>query len=606
MAGELNMSQIRFFAVSTCFAVVATMVPSLDPVAIAQATRVVTVTGVIEDAMTGAKVAGLNVELVGPYGPAGEQLPNTAARGAISDQEGRYVLADVAPGLYKHGGRAAGFASVIYGQANADSPGRDLIVGTVDVTVRLQAWRLPSVSGRVLDERGEAVTGAVVVALRRSARAGQFLWVNEGSANSDDSGAYRIGGLPAGTYAVAVIASTLSTFTEGVTSAPSDPGHSASHATLAPVVRVGNGLVRSTAGSAPVLAKAGSGEFDIYAISFHPAAISLDLASTFVLAYGDSRAAVDINRQRSPAGSLTGVVGATDGASGLVARLLLRSRSRAPRQVEEVATTEVKSDGTFSFWALPPGQFDLVISPSAASPSPASALYAHQVASVEPKRVSRVELAARRGFTITGRIVPLDGVTIDPALWRRFLVGFEALTSFVHSEPVQFRVDAAGAFTMTTLPGRFQVNMGSPAPLVFAGARVGTGARMTELDLDESTSAVELLVAARPTEISGVVSAGRAEALASSVVYAFSSAQGVENAPVAHPRSFAEGAVNPNGAFRIAGLLPGEYLVVAVQGGLGKDWQSPEVLRKLRGLGKRVTLSAAGVATADLRLETVR
>jgi hypothetical protein len=62
------------------------------------------------------------------------------------------------------------------------------------------------------------------------------------------------------------------------------------------------------------------------------------------------------------------------------------------------------------------------------------------------------------------------------------------------------------------------------------------------------------------------------------------------------------GRPNQDGRFKVTGLPPENYLVVALPAVNGSEWQDPEFLETLRSLATPVTLSEDDAKTIDLKL----
>jgi hypothetical protein len=67
-------------------------------------------------------------------------------------------------------------------------------------------------------------------------------------------------------------------------------------------------------------------------------------------------------------------------------------------------------------------------------------------------------------------------------------------------------------------------------------------------------------------------------------------------------RHLALGRPNQDGRFRVSGLPPDEYLVVALPAVQGTAWQDPEWLEGLRSVATGLTLSEGDAKTVDLKL----
>ena len=128
---------------------------------------------------------------------------------AMTDQDGRFVFNSLAPGEYRIEVQKTGFAS------SADSTARPstytVAAGQAldDISIVLQKGAV--ISGKILDQKGEPVTDARVMALRRIAPPGASTApprlipaAMQGPQQTNDLGEYRVTGLPPGEYFLAV------------------------------------------------------------------------------------------------------------------------------------------------------------------------------------------------------------------------------------------------------------------------------------------------------------------------------------------------------------------------------------------------------------------
>jgi len=67
-------------------------------------------------------------------------------------------------------------------------------------------------------------------------------------------------------------------------------------------------------------------------------------------------------------------------------------------------------------------------------------------------------------------------------------------------------------------------------------------------------------------------------------------------------RFIAVGRPNQGGRFKVSGLPPENYLIIAVPAIQGSEWQDPEFLESLRPLAQAVTLADGEASTLDLKL----
>jgi hypothetical protein len=260
----------------------------------AQTTETGSISGVVRDAATGAPVRGVVVSLT---------FPRDGTVLNPVDTQGRYTLTGIPQGTYR---------------IRASSPlQKDQIV-----TVTLEAgqnltsvdFQLPNVafvSGRVLDENDKAVPNAQVFFAEKLYDYGA-LWYSLGSerAWTDETGAYRLTGIPAGT-AILVEAQLRRAVTDGDT--PAD--------------------------------------------TFYPHALSVQSAMEIVLSPGETLSGVDIRQIKLPCYCVDGAVeGGPESALDLATKdvLFLDSFSHSA-QTRSVGRTE--PNGTFHVCGLHRGQF---------------------------------------------------------------------------------------------------------------------------------------------------------------------------------------------------------------------------------------------------------
>jgi hypothetical protein len=154
------------------------------------------VEGAVVNAITGQPVRKARLLLT----PVKSGAPVTGA----SDAQGKYVLANVAPGAYRLQVSHEGYLEQNYG---ARKPGEDqkgdsldLSPGSVKTKVDLQMTPLGSIMGHIRDENGDPVRQVDVSALAYGhAPAGKVLQMRSNS-QTDATGEYRIFDLPPGKY----------------------------------------------------------------------------------------------------------------------------------------------------------------------------------------------------------------------------------------------------------------------------------------------------------------------------------------------------------------------------------------------------------------------
>jgi hypothetical protein len=166
--------------------------------------------GQVVVAGTNAPVAGARV-MVFPIGrpsmpPSG---PITLPPQSTTDQNGRFVFNGLAAGQYRLDVQKTGFASLLDPTTRPQmyTVGAGQALDTITIVLQRGAV----ISGKVLDQNGEPVTDARVVALRRinlpngAAIPRLIPTAMQGPQQTNDLGEYRVTGLAAGEYYVAAV-----------------------------------------------------------------------------------------------------------------------------------------------------------------------------------------------------------------------------------------------------------------------------------------------------------------------------------------------------------------------------------------------------------------
>ena len=154
------------------------------------------VNSVSKEPVRRAEVSLMPVGVAGPYGPEGP--PGT--RRATTDQEGKYVFADVDKGRYTLTGQKSGFLRGSYGSRVSRSMGTQIELSEGQSLVDLKIELIPQgvVSGRVVDEENEPLQNVNVSLLRSQYVRGIKQMVPLGNAQTNDRGEFRLLNVPPG------------------------------------------------------------------------------------------------------------------------------------------------------------------------------------------------------------------------------------------------------------------------------------------------------------------------------------------------------------------------------------------------------------------------
>ena len=474
----------------------------------------------------------------------------------VTDDEGRFVLRDLAAGDLSIRAMKAGYVEGAYGRRwpdTANLTGRPLAIGKdehiSDVEIRL--WKFAVVSGQVVDETGEPVIGVTVRALPRKIAAGRAQFTSDFgavTARTDDRGMYRLASLVPGDYVVVipVVSSSVPTVRPNLTPSSADEyAASSSYLTtwmsgssgglIGGSLDVGDesfslldptrlGISRSTptfAGLAP------DGRLLVYETQFYPGVASLSSATVLTFKSGEERAGVNFQMRPVPSVTLSGTLMGPAGPSPNTAIRLVHADTSMLSTDPEISITLTQADGRFKFLGVTPGTYSIkaLRAPrprSAASDLASSTTISTSVASgnsvisfggvssalpTEPtlwgetpvtigdRDVSNVAVVMRVGARISGHIEFADPVQQPP--FSRVSISLERADG---QRPANYSVstapvDATGKFaTYGQTPGKYFIRVSSTPPGWFFTSAQSGGRDISMTPLELGTDNVDDVV----------------------------------------------------------------------------------------------------------------
>lgn len=497
----------------------------------------------------------------------------------MSDDEGRFVFADLSKGVYAIEAAKAGYFDGAYGRQRPEGPSATLALGTDERigNVRIALFKFAAISGQVRDEAGEPVVGAEIEVLSRSWIGGRQMLARAASTVTDDRGSYRVGGLGAGEFVVAAIFRSL------------------------PVIRP-------------------EGDF-VYAVHYFPGATLVEQAVPVSLKVGDERTEIDIPLRlsaaarvfgilRSPAGPVAAPVVLTASAEGL----------GAGAGVELEAAEEMSEpNGRFMFKAVPAGSYVVraLVQPPPVKVgnalTPQRLMWATAPVVVNGDDLSNVDVLLRPGFKMIGSVV-FEGPPRERQprydVLRRLTVTIDSLDVDMRTlgDAATVTVDPSGIFTSKELPpGHYFVRLENPPPgwtlrTITVRGRDISNAPVT---LDADASGLTLTFTERPTELSGFVRSD-AGVLEGATVLVFPRDRTSWTDFGRRPLGLRAARSSRDGSFRFVGLPPGDYHLIAVDDAASVDWQQARRLELLARAATSVTLGDAEKRSLDLRTMVIR
>jgi hypothetical protein len=514
------------------------------------------VQGTVTSADTRTPVRGAEVRL---------NSPGSYRRLATTDGDGRFELTNLPAGEYFLNVSSAGFASMQFGQRRPlDAAAAIRLSEGERFTADVALPRGAAIYGRVFDQFGEPVAGTRVQALRSRIVDGRRRLQSVGAGDqTDDTGAYRVYGLPPGDYFITASAGPPDAVRR-------DP----------PVYYPGTA---SFAEAQPVTLGAGG-----------------DTAADFqLMPVRNARVSgVVLNASGNP---IEAMVQLTSEAVGI--GFAVEGSSFRPAMM---ISGDTGPDGRFTLDNVPPGPYVLRANSSIQAGIVAGIQAANPGAG--PNRAMQ-ELIARGPETAVLPLVVAGDDIADITLTTRpggILTGrFVADSGVVRPIPTGLRVDvrwARGGGGMSMMQGgrgnQFRlVGMSGPFHLAIENLPEGwavsritvDGADVTDepIDLNGRNAAARIVLTDRVTSVTGIVQS-RDEATQHSVLV-FSEDQTRWAYPTRYVRAARAG---DGGRFRITGLPPDErYLALAVDYLEEGEEYDPQLLERLRSRATSFSLS---------------
>ncbi|MFY9745156.1 MAG: carboxypeptidase-like regulatory domain-containing protein [Acidobacteriaceae bacterium] len=508
------------------------------------------ISGAVVSATTGTPLDRAEVSL-STSGPRGSQLAES-----ITTENGSFRFDHLQAGKYRLEASRRGYITAGYQDHDGFFTG--VVIGPNLNTDGLRLQLLPTaiIGGVVTDDAGEPVGGAQVHLFRLDQYTGEGKIGAAGQDTTDDTGTYEFDRLKAGTYYVGVSAAPWYAFHPARKTDPS-----------------GNPLPDDQQPHSPL---------DVaYATTFYENATDSASASAIALNAGD-RDEVDLSMHAVPAIHIQVNLRIAEQASnrGIVMPTLAQEVFGEPQmQPGGVTWTSIRGESqqVGEFGGIAPGHYLLrQFEPMGSSDGPRTA-----AVDLTTNQVVDFAAASVSGVDVSGKVVMASGAKLPN----------RTLVSLVPADPGSSRefavVDADGNFALHNVPpGRYDVQPSA------AGAQLAI-ALMAANGADSEGS--HITVAGDPVLLAATLASG------STTVTGFAQRDGkplggamillVPRDPNASRQLDRRDQSNSDGSFSLAGVIPGSYILVAIEDGWTLEWERPEVIAPYlsRGVAVRVT-----------------
>jgi hypothetical protein len=506
---------------------------------------------------------------------SGEPLSCAAVRVVMSevsipqvftDRDGRYSIEGLSAGSFVVQAAKIGFIPLQYGQRRPLDAERPVVLREGQRRMQID-FTLPhggAVSGTVVDEFGEPLEGASIVAFRVRRDEGRMrAFSTQPPRTTDDRGQYRIAGIDPGTYVVVASA-------RGSVSAPA------------------------------------AGRRRGYASIYYPGTSDPAMAQRIVLDAGRDATAIDFAFTSTPTATVSGSI-VRDAGRPFIGNVTIAPSSRSGAVAIDSWSAPVDMNGRFTVRGVPPGDY-VVKAMSNETPAPSFGMrYLTVAGDADPPSVS---IAVVSGATLEGRLIVDGSPETNVAGLGLTATPSDPDYTPMLGRPTMWARQADGTFRIRGVvgPNRILPTEMPACEGCYLKSVVVNGMDATDRPFDFGISEavirdVEVVVSDAAAEIEGRATDVGGERVRVYSVLVFATDSGLW-----YPRSryVKTASSRPDGSFRVTGLPPGDYFVVAQRRGnaipLGVEPHDSELLEPLSVGAQRVMLVERDRQSVNVRI----
>ncbi len=530
--------------------------------------------------------------------------PDIGAKTAMTDAEGRYEFRDLPAGRFTMSASKAGYVAVQYGQTRPFEQGKpiDLTDGQVMDKVDFSMPRGSVISGRLVDEFGDPMADAVVMAMRSVWAGGRRRLQPTGrSATTNDLGQFRIYGLSPGDYFV---------------SATMRGGAEMMAMEMAMASMMGGGGSGGPVGSNP-----NSG----YAPTYFPGTPNGAEAQKISVVAGQEAQNTDFALLPVRLAKISGVVLSSEGKPVEGALITAAPKNMEGAGLMMGGTGRSDKNGAFSIVNVAPGDYVLQsrmlqIAMSGAGDNmtfsarigggPDASGSESEVGSlpvsVSGEDVANVVLVTSKGASAAGHLT-FEGGAAPKSLTN---IRVMPMSADADGGPMMVMgganmVKADGTFEVRGLSGTRLFRLANvPAGWTVKSVRVN-GADITDTGVEfkagEAMTGIEIALTSKLAQVAGTVTGSGSEPVKDYTLVVF--AEDPQRWTLPNTRYVAGRRPDQNGRFEVKPLPPGSYYAAAVDYLPDGEWNDPDVLERLKVNAKKFTLDEGESKTLELKIQ---
>jgi len=481
-------------------------------------------------------------------------------RMATTDADGRFEFKEVRAGRYTISVSKGSYVSLSYGQQRPTDAPRPLqildnqTVEKLDVTLP----RGSVITGRVVDEFGEPMSDVQIAPQQYQNFQGQRRLVPTGrQASTDDMGEFRLFGIPPGQYYLTATWRSTNPMNEDKTA---------------------------------------------YAPMYFPGTDNPAQAQRITLAVGQQVSDIVMALKPMRATRVSGTATLSDGRP-MTGSIMVMSTGGFGFNLS--GNGPIRPDGTFSVNGIAPGEYTLRAQ-SFGGPNMADAETATVKITATGEDITDLRIVGAKPSIVSGRIV------VDPAVAAAMPQGLMVMPTPVEQGAMQMggmgpaRMADDGSFELRSGPGKMRINVVGPMMGWTVRAVRLNGTDITDAGVEfkpnENVSGLEVELTNKVTVISGLVTNARGDTMKEYSAIAF--AQDKEKWKV-FGRYQSMGRPDQDGRFKITGLPPSDYYVVAFEKIDPGQMTDPDFLDTARIRAIPITLHEGETRTVDLKIAQV-